>query len=251
MRTMHVTFPLPKCPGEEHRLSWRADDGSSASLYDDIVPEYQFFSTDARRVFQGDVRDRDLVGSFDTQVIWTDRTESRHDRRESYGQDLKIWRCRGEDRNQCSLSFNVTNGPCSNRHAECELRRLGPTARTGVKDPHVVYLDFIDGDRDSQSSAAAEDIPGSPTGPPQKKKRGLSGIFSRSPVGPKPKKRMSQGSIHLVPGEDFFANLRYLAVELSDTEDSNGRVVEAASQGKFAGSMPIEPNYRLLLGILS
>ena len=250
-KTMHVTFPLPKDPDEEHHLVWRADNGGSGSRYDDIIPEYQFVSAEARRVFQGDVRGKDLVdgATFDTDVIWTDRTESRYDRRESYGQDLKLW-CgvRGQGQGAChTLSFNVTNGAYKNRHVECGLQRFSTTARTGCKDLHVVYLDLIDcHDRTSQSTAATDELPISPTGtePPQKKKkkkRVFSGIFSRPQGTERATKRASftsQKSVQTLLGDDFFADLRYLAIEFSHVEDRKGRVVETASKGKCLLSAP-------------
>jgi hypothetical protein len=179
-RKMHVTFPLPHDEDEAHFLTWRGERSHSSK---DIVPEYLFHSREARRIFQSDVRDKDLVdgGTFDTDIIWTDRTESKQSKRESYSQDLKIWRGRGNQTGRYSLSFKITtNGPYQNRHVECGLDRFGATARTGAKDTRIVYLDFVSTERDSQGTLAStgDEGPSSPAGPPRKK-RGLSGIFSR------------------------------------------------------------------------
>jgi hypothetical protein len=264
---MHVTFPYPR-DGEEHHLVWRPNDGSLSRTirYDRIIPEYYFVSPEARRDFQSDVRDKDLVegGTFDTDVIWTDRSEARYEKRESYAQDLKLWRGRRgrSQEGRYSLSFNVTNfGTYSNRHVECELHRFVPTARTGGKDPRVVYLDFAadsDGRVSQGSSTAAvtdelgdsgggsgSQVPGSPP-EQQRKKRGLSGIFKRTsqPVEKPKAKRVSVSShqsLQLLSLDDFFANLQYLAVEFSDVEDADGHLVETGSSGKLNFLLPFRP----------
>ncbi|KAK4235085.1 hypothetical protein C8A03DRAFT_37092 [Achaetomium macrosporum] len=226
---MAVTFPFPK-DGEEHHLIWIPAHSGTVS-YDNIIPEYYFVYPEARRIFQSRARGEDLVegGTFDTD-------------RESYAQDRKLW-CgrRGHlQEGRYSLSFNVTNfAAYSNRHVECELHRFVPTARTGGKDPCVVYLDFAaGGGRDSQSTAVTDELTssgGQPTcSPQQRKKRGLSGIFKR-PSQPVEKPRTKRASIsshrslQLLPGDDFFANLRYLTIEFRDVEDADGHLVEADS----------------------
>ena len=259
-KTAHVAFPQPattqahqhpqhKDDDNGHRLSWKPEDRfrGAGSKYEDFLPEYLFVSPTARRVFQSDVRDKDLVeaGTFDTDLIWTDRTETRHDKRESWGQDLKVWCGRRIDEGRYSLSFNVTKGSHSNRHVECELRRFILTARPAQRGhADVVYLDFDSGDRDSHSTAATDEIQSgstSPTGLGRKMRR-LSDMFSKSPKGDRSRASRSsftsQRSLPLVVEEDFFANLRYLAVQFSDVEDLNGRIVEEANDGRFWSSFP-------------
>ena len=228
---------------------WKPEDRfrGTGSKYEDFLPEYLFVLPTARRVFQSDVRDKELVegGTFDTDLIWTDRTETRHDKRESWGQDLKVWCGRRVDEGRYSLSFNVTKGSHLNRHVECELRRFALTARPGHRGhTDTVYLDFDSGDRDSHSTAATDEIHSgstSPTGLGRKMRR-LSGMFSKSPKGERSRASRSsftsQRSIPLVVEDDFFANLRYLAVQFSDVEDPNGRIVEEASDGRFGSAPP-------------
>ncbi len=194
--------------------------------------------------------DKDLLetGIFDTEIIWTDRTETRYDWRELWAQDLKMWRGWGVQDGQYSLSFNVTNGVHKNRHVECEMRRFVPTARTGGRDhTNVVYLDFAAGDRDSQSTAATDELysgsPVSPTGTGFGKLRRLSGMFGSKAPPPtlsKDRHRPSrasfalQASLPLVAEDDFFANARYLAVQFSEVKDAHGRDIEAASKGQLS-----------------
>lgn len=248
-KTSHVSFPIPKDHDEGHQLVWKPETDSrgvcSGSSYSTIVPEYQFVSSEAaeaRRIFQSDVRDKHLVaaGTFDTDVIWTDRTETRHSGRESWGQDIKMWCGRSSQEGCYSLSFNVTNGPYKNRHVECEMRRFVPTTRTGGRDhTHVVYLDFASGDRDSQSTAATDELHSnapSPTGLGRTMRR-FSGMFSRSQGGERSRASRSsftsQRSAPLVSEDDYFTGLRYLAVQFSEVEDAKGCVVETAPNGRF------------------
>jgi hypothetical protein len=247
-KARRVGFSQHKPGDEGHLLHWkpevetRSGGGKSFS----IVPKYQFMAPDAceaRRVFQSDVRDKDLTGVFDTDVIWTDRTDTRQDKRESLCQDLKMWRGRTGEQSGCySLSFNVTYGVHKNHHVECELRRFEPAARTKGRDhADTVYLDFTagDGDRSSHSTAATDEpqsSPGSPTTGFGGLGRRVSGMFSKSPA-PAERSRASrasfasQRSLPLVAEDDFFANLRFLAVKFSEMEEANGQGIEAASKG--------------------
>jgi hypothetical protein len=46
----------------------------------------------------------------------------------------------------------------------------------------------------------------------------------------------SQKSVQLVPGDDLFAHLQYLAVKFSDVEDEREHVVENGKQGQLPTS---------------
>ncbi len=234
---------------DSHLLLWKSGDvGKLEDKADDlafrITPTYRFESPEACRSFQNDVRDKELIEVFDTDAIWTDRTEKRQDRRESECQDLKLWRGRtGDQFGNYSLTFKVTNGVSLNHHyVECELRRFAPTTRTGGKGhADIIYLDFADSeaDRDSRSSGTrltrfSQLFSGSRA--PQQRSKASRASLVRRP------------SLSLITGVDFFSNLRFLAVKFSEMETANGQGIEAPSEGEymFPCSRPTAKRARLL-----
>ncbi|KAM0429258.1 hypothetical protein ACHAPT_006472 [Fusarium lateritium] len=98
---------------EPHRIRYTTNEG--VCIHDEsITVKYEFTSSEASIRFQGDLRRKDLVDFYDTDVVWTNV----HGRTDSFGnikgvatiQRLKLWRDRITGAHSLSIRENKTNG---------------------------------------------------------------------------------------------------------------------------------------------
>ncbi|KAI8629680.1 hypothetical protein F5Y19DRAFT_484584 [Xylariaceae sp. FL1651] len=132
----HVAFPA----SEGHRLEWTGLDGipHSQVLNGENV-KYSFTELRALQQFQGDIRDKDLLETFDTEVIWTD-LQPRRNQGEAILVELKVWRDRYPP-GKYSLSFLANNK--DKGHVEHYLGSFREPAKRNTKVPQEVTLEFV------------------------------------------------------------------------------------------------------------
>jgi hypothetical protein len=127
---LHISF------NEEHHLVLKTEDGIH---HDQMVFTYVFFSADDRKRFQEDLRDKNLVETFDFDALWSKRIPLNAGG-ESILQDLKIWQDRYLPYHH-SISFFATTG--EERHVEFPILWFQRIDRNDTSNLKVVHLDFI------------------------------------------------------------------------------------------------------------
>ncbi|KAK9770714.1 hypothetical protein AB5N19_00277 [Seiridium cardinale] len=110
----HITFR------ERHRIRYTNEDGNV--IHDQpIEVKYEFTTIESALAFQGDLRRKDLVDSFDVDVVWTDS----QGRTDAFGnvkgigtvQRLKLW----SDRHNMSHSLTVFANRSERRYKEFQV----------------------------------------------------------------------------------------------------------------------------------
>jgi hypothetical protein len=105
----HVTFH------DRHRLRY-TDEHGSIILDQYVEVKYDFTTVESSLRFQGDIRRKDLVDCFDTDVVWTDN----HSRTDSFGnvkgigtiQRLKLWSDQYNSAHSITVFANRTDRRC-------------------------------------------------------------------------------------------------------------------------------------------
>lgn len=128
-------------------MIWRGEDGVPHDQ--NVMAEYLFVSPEARKEFQGDVRYKVLVETWDFGVLWSTRI-SRQNGGEAVLQDLKVWQDRHYPYHH-SLSFFASTR--EGRHLEFPLLDFHRDVKAEPKQPKVAHVDFV---RRRESSTSAD-----------------------------------------------------------------------------------------------
>lgn len=128
--SLHVKF------SEAHELIWRGEDGVPHNH--DLLAEYIFVSPTDRKVFQGDIRGKVLVDTWDFGVLWSNRI-SRQNSGEAILQDLKIWQDRQSPYHH-TLSFFASTREM--RHLEFPLLFFQCDVQRDPNQPKFARINF-------------------------------------------------------------------------------------------------------------
>jgi hypothetical protein len=113
-----------------------------------VSVEYTFVSREVRKQFQGCIRDKTLVETWDIDVLWSNRIP-RKDGGEAVLQDLKIWQDRHAPYHH-SLSFFASG--TEERHLEFPLLSFQRDIEQKPKQPNVACIYFVRRRESSTSS---------------------------------------------------------------------------------------------------
>jgi hypothetical protein len=108
-----------------------------------LYMQYDFVDPDDYRQFQEDLRDRDLLDTFNTEII---KTKGSGPFGDAGNQDLKIWRTKDEEQ-ICTLSFFANHA--KGLHREYPLRWFQPTFKTPAD--RTVKLEFTQQNKSQQN----------------------------------------------------------------------------------------------------
>ncbi|KAG5933581.1 hypothetical protein E4U53_000944 [Claviceps sorghi] len=152
----YMTFP------ESHRVRYTTDEG--VCIHDQYIQvKYEFTSVRGSTQFQGDLRRKDMIGSYDVDVVWTNV----HGRTDSFGkvkgigaiQRLKLWRDRYTTFHSLSVLANkidgkfreydihIFDGELRNRDDRAKQLRLNVQSRrgSGQEEPPQRRFSFVRG----------------------------------------------------------------------------------------------------------
>jgi hypothetical protein len=104
-----------------------------------ISVEYIFVSSDAQNEFQGDVRGKTLIRTWDFSVLWSSRI-SRQNGGEAVLQDLKIWKDRQPPYYHTFSFFTTTR---EMRHLEFPLLSFQRDVKSEPNQPLAAHIDFM------------------------------------------------------------------------------------------------------------
>jgi hypothetical protein len=123
---LHISFP------EAHYIKWNFRDGIPHSRH--VLVEYDFLEPGHRKEFQGDVRGKDLVETFDFDVLYSKRI-LKENGGEAVLQDLK------SPPRHHSLSFLATTR--EDKHLEFPFLWFQTPIKRELDTPFTVKLEFI------------------------------------------------------------------------------------------------------------
>jgi hypothetical protein len=135
---------------EEHNLVLKTEGGNHHLR---VFAEYTFLSADDWKRFQGDVCNKDLVGTFDfNTILLSSKRIPQGGGSDAVLRDLKIWKDRHPPYHH-SISFfaNTTK----ERHVEFPILWFQPGVRNDERNLKVVHLDFVMRNQNAPSPSVA------------------------------------------------------------------------------------------------
>jgi hypothetical protein len=119
--------------------------------HQDEVANYIFLQEDDMKRFQGDVRNRELVGRFDFESLWSKSVSGRKEVLEASLQNLNIWKDRGHPSHH-TISYYASNFDEQHRHhVQHPITGFQSDLKKDSQEPKTIVLEFS-GRRSSSTS---------------------------------------------------------------------------------------------------